>query len=207
MGINSRGAGSDVETFLDPERSRRRNQSTCSSNARNSAAKQSKTPRAVTESDASDTEMKWTQESTFTGRESGAGEGSLQKRKVETIEGPGEEEEGKQGASGRSSEDSPSCPQHEQIRPVDPMDISYCATPASLRLKDVLLSRLDAAVHTGRIQVVSTIVERESCRNCQVATILIVHVRLRLISRGEVFLPAIPSSSAQPCGATLSWLF
>jgi len=154
MGINSRGAGSDVETFLDPERSRRRNQSTCSSNARNSAAKQSKTPRAVTESDASDTEMKWTQESTFTGGESGAGEGRLQKRKVETIEGPGEEEEGKQGASGRSSEDSPSCPQHEQIRPVDPMDISYCATPASLRLKDVLLSRLDAAVHTGRIQVI-----------------------------------------------------
>jgi hypothetical protein len=210
MGINSRGSVSDVETFLEPERSRRRNESACTNNARNSAVKQSQsqTPRTVTESDASDTEIKWAQESTSMDGGSGASESRLQKRKIETIEVSGkEEEEGKEGSSGRSSEGAPSLPQHEQIRPVEPMDINYCATPASIRLKDLLISRLDAAVHTGRIQVVSTIRALGSCSNCHVPLVLIVNVRLRSISRGEGFLIAMPNSSGQRCGATLSWLF
>jgi hypothetical protein len=163
MGINSRGSVNDVETFLEPERSRRRNKSAISNSARSEAVKQSQsqTPLAVTESDASDTEMKGAQKSTLAGGGSRAGENRLQKRKIETIEGSEKaEEEGKDGSSGRSSEGTPSLPQHEQIeqiRPVEPMDISYSATPASLRLKGSLLSRLDAAIHTGRIQVVRTI--------------------------------------------------
>ena len=152
MGINSRGAVRDVETLLASERSRRRHQSACTNNSNNSAVMQQTTPRAVTESDASDTDTKLAQ---------GSGEGGkLQKRKIEKIEGQGEED---QGPSGVNSVAGQSLPQHEQILPVDPMDISYCATPASLRLRAVLLSRLDAAVHTGKIQVVSSIKTLSCC--------------------------------------------
>ena len=72
MGINSRGAVRDVETVLDSEKSRRRNQNACTNNSNKSAVMQTKTPRAITESDASDTDTKLAQ---------GCGEGKkLQKR-------------------------------------------------------------------------------------------------------------------------------
>lgn len=45
--------------------------------------------------------------------------------------------------------------QHERIEPAQPLDISYLSTPASIRLRQVLVSRLETVSHSGRIQVVS----------------------------------------------------
>jgi hypothetical protein len=50
-------------------------------------------------------------------------------------------------------------PQHQQIREVAPLDISYRYTPASIKLKESLVSRLSLACPTGRIQVVSSLRE------------------------------------------------
>lgn len=61
-----------------------------------------------------------------------------------------------QDSSGPSSEVKYSLPQHERIQAVEPLDISYLATPASIRLKELLMSRLEVAAPKGRIQVVST---------------------------------------------------
>ena len=51
-------------------------------------------------------------------------------------------------------------PQHERIQRVEPLDINYRSTPASLKLREVLISRLKLILPTGRIQVVSHL-----CRN------------------------------------------
>jgi len=48
----------------------------------------------------------------------------------------------------------PTLPQHERIQEVDPLDISYRCTPACLRTKDMLLSRLSMVAPTGRIQLI-----------------------------------------------------
>ena len=48
-----------------------------------------------------------------------------------------------------------SLPQHEQQQGVNPPDISYRSTPASLKLREALFSRLQLIAPTGRIQVVS----------------------------------------------------
>lgn len=48
----------------------------------------------------------------------------------------------------------PSLPQHEQIQPEEPVQIKYGATLTSTRLKEVLVSRLEIAARTGRIQQV-----------------------------------------------------
>lgn len=56
--------------------------------------------------------------------------------------------------SGPSSESNKSLPQHERIQAVEPLDISYCCTPASLKLKGMLITRLSEVVNSGRIQVV-----------------------------------------------------
>jgi hypothetical protein len=45
-------------------------------------------------------------------------------------------------------------PQHQQVAP---LDISYRYTPASMKLKESLLSRLSMTCSTGRIQVVRTL--------------------------------------------------
>eukprot|EP00536_Pseudo-nitzschia_multiseries_P007644 jgi/Psemu1/196088/e_gw1.181.26.1 len=45
-------------------------------------------------------------------------------------------------------------PQHERIQHVEPLDINYRSTPASLKLRDVLISRLGLISPTGRIQVI-----------------------------------------------------
>lgn len=164
MGITSRSAVGEVGAVLDPEIALRRNQNPCarSNNTENTGIKASKAPRAVTESatesETSDTEMKGAHDSPLTDRECGTTDRSRnhQKRKIDSMGEPGEnEEEGKQGSSGTSFDDNPSLPQHERIHPVEPLDISYCATPQTIRLKEVLLGRLDASTLTGRIQVVS----------------------------------------------------
>ena len=57
--------------------------------------------------------------------------------------------------SSASTDVKPSLPQHERIHEVNPPDISYRSTPASLKLRESLLSRLQLIAPTGRIQVVS----------------------------------------------------
>ncbi len=48
-----------------------------------------------------------------------------------------------------------SLPQHERIQHVEALDINYRSTPACLRLRESLLSRLQLVAPTGQIQVVS----------------------------------------------------
>ncbi len=186
MGINSRGAVTDVGAVLDPDTPLRRKQSM--NNASISVNKQMKAPRAVTETDARGSEVKGFQELPSSNRDNGIGESRFQKRKVETMEGVEHDGgEGKQGSSGANSENNSSLPQHKQIQSVEPLDISYCATPATLRLKDILMSRLDAAVLSGRIQVVSGNGACQSFRTCQGLTwVCFSLLCTRLISRGEV---------------------
>ena len=50
---------------------------------------------------------------------------------------------------------SPSLPQHERIQHVEPLDINYRSTPACLKLREILTSRLRLIAPSGRIQVVS----------------------------------------------------
>ena len=50
---------------------------------------------------------------------------------------------------------SPTLPQHERIQHVEPLDINYRSTPACLKLREALISRLHLIAPTGRIQVVS----------------------------------------------------
>lgn len=71
--------------------------------------------------------------------------------------GPVLEEEDKGDAGPSSSETKVTLPQHERIQEVEPLDISYVCTPASLKLKGLLVSRLMEAGPSGRIQVVSAI--------------------------------------------------
>lgn len=150
MGINSRGAVSDIGTVLDPDASPRRKQSL---NNSSTSVKQVKGTKMAISSDDQGRSMKGSQELPSNNQEKGIGESSVPIQNTERAER--HEDEGKQGPSGTSSDSNPSLPQHKQIQSVEPLDISYCATPATLRLKDVLMSRLDAAVLTGRIQVVS----------------------------------------------------
>jgi Ran GTPase-activating protein (RanGAP) involved in mRNA processing and transport len=82
-----------------------------------------------------------------------------QKRKMGSLlrSGPVLEEEqqsSEHAVSGPSSASNPSLPQHERIQEVEPLDISYCCTPATLQLKGVLVSRLSDVTPSGRIQVV-----------------------------------------------------
>mmetsp|Transcript_58886 Transcript_58886/g.65962 ORF Transcript_58886/g.65962 Transcript_58886/m.65962 type:complete len:1032 (-) Transcript_58886:344-3439(-) len=49
---------------------------------------------------------------------------------------------------------SPTLPQHERIQHVEPLDISYRCTPACLRLREMLTSRLTMIAPIGRIQVI-----------------------------------------------------
>ena len=54
---------------------------------------------------------------------------------------------------------SPTLPQHERIQHVEPLDINYRSTPACLKLREMLVSRLHLIAPTGRIQVVSSFIE------------------------------------------------
>lgn len=49
---------------------------------------------------------------------------------------------------------SPTLPQHERIQHVEPLDINYRSTPACLKLREALISRLHLIAPTGRIQVI-----------------------------------------------------
>jgi hypothetical protein len=62
-----------------------------------------------------------------------------------------------QQASDASTSAAPreTLPQHQQFEEVAPLDISYRYTPASIKLKDTLVSRLSMAFPTGMLQVVS----------------------------------------------------
>jgi hypothetical protein len=66
-----------------------------------------------------------------------------------------------QGTSSGSPDCISSLPQHQHQQQA-PLDISYRSTPASLKLKETLLSRLSMSFPTGRIQVVRSI-ENGSC--------------------------------------------
>eukprot|EP00980_Cylindrotheca_fusiformis_P005770 scaffold1203_cov117-Cylindrotheca_fusiformis.AAC.9 len=78
------------------------------------------------------------------------------KRKLSGLHrsGPVLEEEDKGDAGPHSSKSSTVLPQHQRIQEVEPENISYVCTPASLKLKEVLVSRLVEAGKSGRIQVV-----------------------------------------------------
>ncbi len=69
--------------------------------------------------------------------------------------GPSVDDSGGQQELNETNQSLPTLPQHERIQEVEPLDISYRCTPASLKLKDMLLSRLSMATLTRRIQVVS----------------------------------------------------
>eukprot|EP00537_Pseudo-nitzschia_pungens_P000623 CAMPEP_0172370716 /NCGR_PEP_ID=MMETSP1060-20121228/39217_1 /TAXON_ID=37318 /ORGANISM="Pseudo-nitzschia pungens, Strain cf. cingulata" /LENGTH=955 /DNA_ID=CAMNT_0013096073 /DNA_START=204 /DNA_END=3071 /DNA_ORIENTATION=+ len=56
--------------------------------------------------------------------------------------------------SSESNIQSLTLPQHERIQHVEPLDINYRSTPASLKLREVLISRLGLIAPTGRIQVI-----------------------------------------------------
>jgi len=136
--------------------------------------------RTVTESDNSDTETK-------------KPSGSLtvepleldvaNRRKNEPITTGIQEDEGKPGSSEACADKTVSLPLHEQIKPVEPLDISYSATPQSLKLRDILMHRLDVAVHTGRIQVVS--VHAPSLTTHPTVIIAQALIAFRLTYRGE----------------------
>ena len=51
---------------------------------------------------------------------------------------------------------SESVPQHERLGEVEPLDISYVCTPATLKVKSLLLSRLSDSLPTGLLQVVGS---------------------------------------------------
>ena len=83
------------------------------------------------------------------------------KRKIGALNRSGpvlekDDESEQQGPATTSDEaKKPSLPQHEQIQEeVMPLDVSYCCTPASVKLKNILVSRLMEAASWGRIQVV-----------------------------------------------------
>lgn len=78
------------------------------------------------------------------------------KRKLGTLQRSGPVLEDDQQSSENASLTTCSKPQHERIQEVEPLDISYCCTPGSLKLKAVLISRLSEVSSTGRIQVVSS---------------------------------------------------
>ena len=48
---------------------------------------------------------------------------------------------------------------HKRIQHVEPLDINYRSTPACLKLRDMLVSRLHLIAPTGRIQVVSSFIQ------------------------------------------------
>lgn len=64
-----------------------------------------------------------------------------------------EEQSSSNCTSGPASE---SVPQHEQLEEVEPLDISYICTPATLKVKSLLLSRLTDALPSGLLQVVGS---------------------------------------------------
>ncbi|KAG7338430.1 leucine rich repeat LRR-containing protein [Nitzschia inconspicua] len=74
---------------------------------------------------------------------------------TETAHPPTKEDQGaSQEQLDASSIATTTSPQHQQLRDINPVDISYRWTSASLKLRQTLLSRLSISAPTGRIQVI-----------------------------------------------------
>jgi hypothetical protein len=75
----------------------------------------------------------------------------------ETQQQQHQQQQQPQQASDASTSAAPreTIPQHQQFGEITAVDISYRYTPASIKLKDTLVSRLSMAFPTGMIQVVS----------------------------------------------------
>lgn len=84
------------------------------------------------------------------------GRGNDQQHKESEMKGTEPVAEDDQQSS-LSLDPSPTLPQHERIQHVEPLDINYRSTPACLKLREALTSRLRFVAPTGRIQVVSNI--------------------------------------------------
>lgn len=113
--------------------------------------------RGVTESDSSDVDVNFKHNSLVVSATSNKFHGRAGKRRIDptNIEAA-EYERGEIGTlENEGGATEATRPLHEQIYSVEPMDICYRNTPQSRRLKGVLIQRLDAALVTGRIQVVS----------------------------------------------------
>lgn len=77
------------------------------------------------------------------------------KRKIGSLKRSGPVLKEEPGESACANNTQQSRPQHEQIQDVAPLDVSYCSTPASIKIKHILMSRLIEATPWARIQVVS----------------------------------------------------
>jgi hypothetical protein len=153
MGITSRGTVGEIGTFRTPDRS-----------SQNSPVHPS-SPRQVTdESETSECKKKTksldsnTKMRQVTANDKDATE-KTPKRKLGSLQRSGpvleeEQQSSENASSGPCSERNRTLPQHERIQEVEALDISYCCTPASLKLKAVLVSRLSDVSPSGRIQVV-----------------------------------------------------
>lgn len=157
MGITSRDTVGKVDTLRTPNRS----------SHNSSVTMKPSSPRQVTdESETSECKKKKNPVDADTNMRRPVGASVKdnvserpQKRKMGSLlrSGPVLEEEqqsSEHAVSGPSSASNPSLPQHERIQEVEPLDISYCCTPATLQLKGVLVSRLSDVTPSGRIQVV-----------------------------------------------------
>lgn len=162
MGLNSRGAVSEVNSVRPPEM---RSQSS-------SVERQGPVSPRIHVSDASETseckvnnkrndiDMQTNEATTAqsnTTKPSKRSLGSLQRSGLEQEQDSGIE------TSGPSSDNNRSLPQHARVKSVEPLDISYCCTPASLKLKGMLITRLSEVVSSGRIQVVCSILVEYNC--------------------------------------------
>lgn len=78
-------------------------------------------------------------------------------------------------------------PQHQQFREVTPVDINYRCTPASVKLKETLVTRLAMAFPSGKIQFVSTNLSRDSTYLIVQNSQILYFARCVLVSR-SIFL-------------------
>jgi hypothetical protein len=150
MGITSRGAAGDLGTLRAQDRTPQ-NLSV--------PVKQTSSQRpTVTDESENDIEMK-TNSNMQHERNGNSADNKTPKRKLGALKRSGplleEEQSSEQETAGPSSQTNPTLAQHERIQQVEALDISYRCTPASLKLKGVLVSRLSEAAPSGRIQVVS----------------------------------------------------
>ena len=149
MGITSTSRN-EIDSFRNSERS---------SQTSSASMKRSEPPRQLTdESDVSNPDNKCIARSMEVSQTDNEKPKETSKRKACTLKsaGPGLEEAASSDQSFTLG--NVSVPQHEQLQavnPVEPLDIYYCSTPASVKLRSILVSRLTEVAMSGRIQVVS----------------------------------------------------
>jgi hypothetical protein len=152
MGLSSRGAVGEVDTLRPPDRGSHTSavQRKAPVSPRHQVTDESETSEYKAKNKPEKSDMQMDEATTDQN-----GSAKPSKRKVGSLQRSGPVLEQEQASeSGPSCESNKSLPQHERIQEVEPLDISYSCTPASLKLKGVLVSRLSEVASSGRIQVV-----------------------------------------------------